>query len=181
MAGEKKGEAFEALTYLALVGLGYVLEVNLFWGKRPVGFSFDPDFVLGSLERPTHWLMLTSTLSSKNTPEKFWRNLAELFEVKRRFDKPFYYGRLGNMALILIFGTPEWLRFFCSPSGGGGSLLPEKSCPAWDFEWVIPNEQYEVGREYELKMRLIYKQFISDADILAEYQAACDALDINLY
>ena len=101
--------------------------------------------------------------------------------IKRRFDKPFYYGRLGNMALILIFGTPEWLRFFCSPSGGGGSLLPEKSCPAWDFEWVIPNEQYEVGREYELKMRLIYKQFISDADILAEYQAACDALDINLY
>jgi hypothetical protein len=100
--------------------------------------------------------------------------------IERRFDKPFYYGRLGNMALILIFGAPEWLRFFCSPSGGGGSLLPEKTCPAWDFEWVIPHEEYEVGREYELKMRLVYKPFISAADILAEYKAARDVLGINL-
>ena len=98
--------------------------------------------------------------------------------ISRRFDKPFYYGRLGNMVLILIFGRPEWLRFFCSPSGGGGSLLSGKSCPAWDFEWVIPNEQYEVGREYELKMRLVYKQFVSDEDVVAEYQTTCNALGI---
>jgi len=100
--------------------------------------------------------------------------------VSRRFDKPFYYGRLGNMVLILIFGKPEWLRFFCSPSGGEGSLLPGKSCPAWDFEWVIPDDQYEVGQEYELKMRLVYKRFVSDEDMLAEYQTACDVLGIEL-
>lgn len=68
--------------------------------------------------------------------------------IERRFDEPFYYGRLGDMVMILIFGQPRWLRFFCSPSGGGGSLLPGKSCPAWDFEWVIPRDSYEVGREY---------------------------------
>lgn len=36
--------------------------------------------------------------------------------LDRRFDKPFYYGRLGEVALILVFGKAEWLRFFCSPS-----------------------------------------------------------------
>ena len=92
--------------------------------------------------------------------------------LKRRFDKPFYYGRLGNMVLILIFGKPEWLRFFCSPSGGGASLLPGKTCPAWDFEWVIPNDEYEAGKKYKLKMRLVYKKFVSDEDVLAEYEAA---------
>src|ERR1051326_5020901 len=46
-----------------------------------------------------------------------------------RCDEPFYHGRLGNMVLILIFDRPRWLRFFCSPSGGGGSLLPGHSCP----------------------------------------------------
>jgi len=76
------------------------------------------------------------------------------------------------MVLILIFGKPEWLRFFCSPSGGGASLLLGKTCPAWDFEWVIPNGEYEVGKEYEFKMRLVYKQFVSDEDVLAEYEAA---------
>ena len=92
--------------------------------------------------------------------------------IERRFDKPFYYGRLGNMVLMLIFGKPEWLRFFCSPSGGGASLLPGKACPAWDFEWVIPNGEYEVGKEYMVKMRLVYKKFVSDEDVLAEYEAA---------
>ena len=29
-----------------------------------------------------------------------------------RFDEPFYYGRLGHMAMLLIFDCPGWLRFF---------------------------------------------------------------------
>lgn len=97
--------------------------------------------------------------------------------IERRFDQPFYYGRLGNMVLILIFGQPEWLRFFCSSSGGGASLLLGKSCPAWDFEWVIPPGAYEVEKEYEFKMRLVYKRFVSDEDVLAEYEKACPILN----
>ncbi len=90
--------------------------------------------------------------------------------IKKRFDKPFYYGRLENMVLILIFDTPRWLRFFCSPSGGGASLLQSRTCPAWDFEWIIPNTEYEVGREYSLRMRMVYKKYISDEDVLIEYR-----------
>ena len=89
-----------------------------------------------------------------------------------RFDQPFYYGRLGDMALILIFDTPRWLRFFCSPKGGGPSLVPGRWCPAWDFEWVIPQSDYEVDKQYTLRLRLVYKRFISDDDVLAECRKA---------
>jgi hypothetical protein len=89
---------------------------------------------------------------------------------ERRFDQPFYYGRLGEMAMILVFDTPRWLRFYCSPSGGGSSLVPGRKCPAWDFEWVIPEADYEVGKEYSLRVRLIYKRFVSADDVLAEYR-----------
>ncbi len=99
--------------------------------------------------------------------------------LSRRFDEPFYYGRLGDMVLILIFDTPHWLRFFCSPTGGGGSLLPSQSCPAWDFEWVIPSAAYEINREYRLRTRLVYKKFISDADVLQEYRKAQEELDLQ--
>ena len=96
--------------------------------------------------------------------------------IDRRFDEPFYYGRLDHMVLILIFDRPKWLRFFCSPSGGGGGLRPGQTCPAWDFEWIIPAAEYEVGREYELRVRLVYKQFVSDEDVLAEARKAQDEL-----
>ncbi|MFC2076615.1 hypothetical protein ACFLT7_05985 [candidate division KSB1 bacterium] len=92
--------------------------------------------------------------------------------VEKRFDQPFYYGRLGNMVLILIFDNPDQLRFYCSPSGGGGSLLPGKSCPAWDFEWIIPDSDYQVGREYSFRMRLVYKRFVDEDDVLNEVRKA---------
>ena len=85
-----------------------------------------------------------------------------------RFDQPFYYGRLGEMVMILVFDTPRWLRFFCSPSGGGPSLIEGRKCPAWDFLWAIPNSEYRAGREYTLRVRLIYKPFVSDDDVLDE-------------
>ncbi len=112
-------------------------------------------------------------------PEQKDRRPFHWDRIARRFDEPFYYGRLGDMVLILIFDTPRWLRFFCSPSGGGGSLLPDRSCPAWDFEWIIPGSDYEVGREYDLRVRLVYKKFISDDDVLQEYQKAREMLDLR--
>ena len=76
------------------------------------------------------------------------------------------------MVMILVFDRPKWLRFFCSPTGGGSSLIPGKTCPAWDFEWIIPESDYEVGKEYAFRVRLIYKPFVSDEDVLAEYRKA---------
>ena len=105
----------------------------------------------------------------------------------RGFDEPFYYGRVGPMVLILIFDQPRALRFFMSPSGGGNSLRadgvggnayeldekgalrhPQWHCPAWDFLWVIPDRDYRVGQEYKFRVRLVYKVYVSDEDVLAE-------------
>lgn len=96
--------------------------------------------------------------------------------MDRRFDEPFYYGRVGDMVMILIFDIPHWLRFFCSPSGGGPSLLPGQTSPAWDFEWVIPESAYQVNREYRLRVRLVYKRFVSDEDVVQEVRTAQEAL-----
>jgi len=96
--------------------------------------------------------------------------------IQQRFDRPFYYGRLGDHALILMFDTPQWLRFFCSPSGGGESLRAGETCPAWDFEWLIPRAVYRVGRQYELRVRMAYKPFVSDEDVVAEYEKAVEEL-----
>lgn len=88
MAGEQKGEVFEILTFHALRKIGYRQGRTMFWGVAPEGFSIDPDFVIGSLTEPTHWCLLTSNSSPKEFDKKFWRNLGEIFEVKRSFEKP---------------------------------------------------------------------------------------------
>ena len=88
MAGERKGEGFECLICLALQNLGYSLNKDFFWGEKPEGFSVDPDFIIGDLSAPTHWILATSSGSAKNSLEKFWRNLGEIFEVKRNFETP---------------------------------------------------------------------------------------------
>lgn len=85
MAGERRGESFEVLTFLALRDLGYVRGKSLFWGETPAGFPVDPDFILGSMANPSHWILATSSGSAKNFLEKFWRNVHELFEAKRYF------------------------------------------------------------------------------------------------
>ncbi|MFC1717092.1 hypothetical protein ACFL6S_25740 [Candidatus Poribacteria bacterium] len=113
-------------------------------------------------------------------PERQGRRPFHWDRAARRFDESFYYGRLGDMVLILIFNTPLWLRFFCSPTGGGGSLLPGQHCPAWDFEWIIPANAYEINREYHLRVRLVYKKFISDDDVLEEYRKAQETLGFRL-
>ena len=94
-----------------------------------------------------------------------------------RFDMPFYYGKCGKMVLIYVFGKPvDWLQFFSSPVGGGMSILPGKRCPAWDFKWVIPARDYHVGKKYSFKVRLIYKLFQDNDDVLRQVRMAQQAM-----
>ncbi|MFH1069025.1 MAG: hypothetical protein V1794_05320 [Candidatus Glassbacteria bacterium] len=88
------------------------------------------------------------------------------------FDEPFYYGRIGDMVMILVFDKPQWIRFFLSPKGGGPSLIPGLTSPAWDFEYIIPASEYEVGKEYRLRLRLVYKKYVDDQDVLREVRQA---------
>ena len=84
MDPKKQGIVFEALTCLALRSLSH--EVH--WGEKPIGFSIDPDFILGSLSGPTHWILVTSTGSAKEFDKKFWRNVAEICEAHTHYTKP---------------------------------------------------------------------------------------------
>ena len=87
---------------------------------------------------------------------------------EKRFDEPFYYGRFGKMVLVLVFDQPRWIRFYLSPEGGGESLIPGMTSPAWDFEWIIPRKDYQTNREYLFRTCLVYKQYVSDEDVLRE-------------
>lgn len=100
------------------------------------------------------------------TPEERKNNFVYGYS-QQRFTEPFYYGRIRNMALAFFFDTAANIRFTISPTGGGSSILPGKSCPAWDWLWLIPNAQ--PGREYTLRIRMIYKPFVSPEDILEEF------------
>lgn len=84
MARERVGECFEALLVLALSKTGLVQGADFHWGVTPKDFPIDPDITLGPPDSPTHWILATSSSSSKNSLEKFWRNLGEMVEVKRR-------------------------------------------------------------------------------------------------
>ena len=94
-----------------------------------------------------------------------------------RYSQPFYYGRIRNMALIYVFKPTPYLRFAHSPSGGGRTPDETDTCPAWDFQLVVPD--CEVGREYELEMRAVYKPWVDRADVLNEVRGALDALAVE--
>jgi hypothetical protein len=89
-----------------------------------------------------------------------------------RYSAPFYYGRVGDMVLIYIFKPNPYLRFAHSPSGGGRTPAGDDTNPAWDFQLVIPD--YEIGKEYGLQMRAVYKPWKDRADVVNEVRKYLD-------
>ena len=85
--------------------------------------------------------------------------------ISRRFDQPFYFGRIDRMYMLLVFDQPKYIRYFLSPTGGGSSLAPGQTCPAWDYEWIIPECDYQTGRQYDFRLRMIFSPYVSDACI----------------
>ncbi|MBN2329763.1 MAG: hypothetical protein JXR73_21660 [Candidatus Omnitrophica bacterium] len=83
-----------------------------------------------------------------------------------RFSEPFFYGRFENMVFIVMFEKPDGIRFSHSPSGGGLNEKKDDTCPAWDFQWIIPDPI--VGKEYEMKYRAVHKKWAGREDVLNE-------------
>jgi hypothetical protein len=83
-----------------------------------------------------------------------------------RFTEPFFYGRVRDKVLIYIFQPNPGLRFAHSPSGGGMTEDGQDTCPAWDFQLIVPD--YKVGSEYGISGRVVLKPWVSRADVLAE-------------
>jgi len=76
---------------------------------------------------------------------------------------PFYFGRFREMVLIQMFETSSILRFAQSPCAGG-----LKRHPAWDFFLLTPD--FKVGETYRARGRMVYKPFVSAADVIDEYE-----------
>ena len=83
-----------------------------------------------------------------------------------RYSYPFYYGRRGKMAWLLMFDEAGPVRFSHSPTSG--APVGPGTEPAWDFHYLFYN--YKVGEKYGFKARLVYKPFVSREDIIAEYE-----------
>ncbi|MEO5602311.1 MAG: hypothetical protein ABIR06_15425 [Cyclobacteriaceae bacterium] len=79
-----------------------------------------------------------------------------------RYSQPYYFGRFGKMVLAYFFDAKEIIRFSQSPTGGG------EFNPAWDFQYIIPSP--ETGKKYSLKVRMVYKPYISGEDISDEFE-----------
>jgi lysophospholipase L1-like esterase len=78
---------------------------------------------------------------------------------------PFYFGVSRGKALVFMFQRPRAgaeLRFAQSPSGGG-----ERN-PAWDF--VHFQRDYEVGKEFSFRARLVVRDFRGREDAVKAYE-----------
>jgi len=83
-----------------------------------------------------------------------------------RYGEPFFYGRFRDSVLIYIFEPGPCIRLAHSPSGGGSTAAGDDTNPAWDFQLIVPD--YEVGQEYGLRGRLVYKPWEGREDVLRE-------------
>ncbi len=79
------------------------------------------------------------------------------------YTQPFYYGICRGMCLQYMFEPESGIRFTNGVTGAG------EHNPAWDFQWFVRN--VEIGREYEMRMRAMYKPFVNRDDCRAEYEA----------
>lgn len=93
--------------------------------------------------------------------ENFNARLANHFS-EYRYTDPYFYGRFKNMAMAFFFRGDGVFRFSQSPTGGG------ELNPAWDFQYLIPSP--DVEKKYSFRVRIVYKPFISENDIVEEYQ-----------
>jgi len=72
----------------------------------------------------------------------------------------FYYGLIDEYLYLMIFREPEFF-YFISPTGGVSLRLP-----AWDYG--IKSGAQRAGEKRNYHGRLVYKPFVSVADVLKE-------------
>jgi hypothetical protein len=77
--------------------------------------------------------------------------------------RPFYYGLCRGMCLQYMFDRTTGIRFTNGVTGAGAHN------PAWDFQWIV--RPVEVGDEYTMRARAVYKPFVSREDCVSEYEA----------
>lgn len=85
-------------------------------------------------------------------------------------DYALFYGRFRKMVLVHMFPPRSLVIPFMSPSGGGRQTDGRRN-PAWDWRVQVPvRPGSDTNAETRFLMRLVYKPYKDDAEILAEYR-----------
>ena len=95
--------------------------------------------------------------------ETLYKNFSPL-----KFDEPFFYGLFRRHVFLVLFDRAAGIRLTHSPSGGGLNKEAQTTNPAWDFQYLIP--RYDVNKEYGFRVRVVYRERCSRAEILKEYE-----------
>ena len=86
----------------------------------------------------------------------------------------FYYGLFKKMVFIQMFPPNCAVVPYMSPSGGGTHPTGRKN-PAWDWRIRISKDQI-VDNKATLRLRIVYKPFVSQQDVLNDYDRWCKTL-----
>ncbi len=85
------------------------------------------------------------------------------------FDHPFYFGIIRSMMFLIMADDYPGFRFYLSPSGAGGSIVPGQSSPAWDFNWQV--NALPVDEPQVLHVRVAYKRLEKTEEVPNGYAA----------
>ena len=89
----------------------------------------------------------------------------------------FYYGRFRQMVYMQMFPPECGVIFYMSPTGGGAQ--PDgRPNPAWDWRGHFAKGT-PAGELATLRMRVVYKPYVSDEDCLEEYRNWSQSLDTD--
>lgn len=158
--------------------------IALFWASYLNGPEDKSLYFRGGLEgqsaRRNTWQQLCSPAHNRDStvrhrddgfvmkfadeaPNALYKNFSP-----QRFDEPYYYGHFDDFTVIFLFDRSDGIRFTHSPSGGGGNEDRETTNPAWDFQFLVP--QYEVAKEYEFRMRAIFRPRCDRSEVDREFR-----------
>ncbi|MDF1859213.1 MAG: hypothetical protein P1U87_03295 [Verrucomicrobiales bacterium] len=107
---------------------------------------------------------------AEGAPDALYKNFSP-----QRFAHPYYYGNFDDITMAYLFDRSEGIRFTHSPSGGGVNRVLETTNPAWDFSFLVPN--YEVAKEYQFRMRAVFRPRCSRADVDMEFASWRTSID----
>lgn len=82
-------------------------------------------------------------------------------------DYALFYGRYKQMVLVHMFSPRCKVIPYMSPSGGGAQPNGRRN-PAWDWRVTLP--ALSAQGEIRFTLRAVYKEFVSNADVLEEYR-----------
>jgi hypothetical protein len=104
--------------------------------------------------------------------QNFWDTFAE---HRYHPDYALFYGRFRDMVLVHMFPPRSNVIPYTSPSGGGLRPGGQLRNPAWDWRVTIPQRNAEPS----FLVRAIYKKYVDDSDILAEYRGWTNTLPVG--